>query len=101
MVPTTTDGKKILKCRSCSYVLTFEKRYSNGYKIVSTVERKPLDKIEIIENSINTLPVVSYKCSQCGNDKAYVYEIQTRAGDEPATRIYICTKCGRRYREYQ
>ena len=44
--------------------------------------------------------LVSVICPKCGHDKAYVVSIQTRAADEPPTRIYHCEKCGHTWREY-
>ncbi len=40
------------------------------------------------------------KCPKCGNMEAYVWIEQTRAADEPPTKIYKCTKCGYMWREY-
>lgn len=39
-------------------------------------------------------------CPKCGHSKAYVVIMQTRAADEPPTRIYRCEKCGYTWREY-
>ncbi|WP_326403765.1 transcription factor S [Infirmifilum sp. NZ] len=99
MVPAVVNGKKVLKCQSCGYV----KEPANpgrAYRVEEKIERHPLDKVVVFDVDVATLPVVQFKCENCGNDKAYVYEVQTRAGDEPATRFYICTKCRKVYREY-
>lgn len=100
MIPTTVNGERVLKCRSCGYTEPLNTS-SKGYRVKQKLEKKPLDKIQIVDIDVSTLPVVTFKCEACGNDKAYVFEVQTRSADEPATRIYICTKCGKRYREYQ
>lgn len=39
-------------------------------------------------------------CPKCGHEGAYYWEIQTRAGDEPATRFFKCEKCKHTWREY-
>ncbi|MHA1589855.1 MAG: transcription factor S [Candidatus Njordarchaeales archaeon] len=44
--------------------------------------------------------IVKVQCPKCGNLGAYVEIVQTRAADEPPTRIYKCTKCGYTWREY-
>jgi len=44
--------------------------------------------------------LVSKICPKCGHGKAYVIVMQTRAADEPPTRIYKCEKCGHTWREY-
>jgi DNA-directed RNA polymerase subunit M len=38
-------------------------------------------------------PVTDYKCKKCGNKKAYFWLQQMRAGDEPESKFYQCTKC--------
>ena len=40
-------------------------------------------------------------CPKCGNPEAYWVLRQTRGADEPETRIFECTKCGHKWREYQ
>ncbi|MFQ5553256.1 MAG: transcription factor S, partial [Thermoplasmata archaeon] len=37
---------------------------------------------------------------KCGNFEAMWYMRQTRASDEPETRIYRCTRCSHTWREY-
>lgn len=98
LVPVTINSKKVLKCRECGYIK--EEVANPRYKVTEAIQRSPLDKIAVVDVDFSTLPTVTYKCENCGNDKAYVHEVQTRAGDEPATRFYICTKCKKVYREY-
>jgi DNA-directed RNA polymerase subunit M len=98
MVPTVLNGKKVLKCTHCGYIA--EGNNPNTYKLSQKIERNPKDTVTLVDVDVSTLPVVEFKCENCGNDKAYVYELQTRAGDEPATRFYICTRCRKVYREY-
>ncbi len=99
LIPTTENGKKILKCPKCGYTEAGDR--GGAYTVKEEIRRRPRDIIQVVDIDVSTLPVVDYKCEACGNDKAYVFEVQTRSADEPATRIYICTKCGKRYREYQ
>ncbi|MCI4351094.1 MAG: transcription factor S [Thermoplasmata archaeon] len=47
------------------------------------------------------LPTAAETCPKCGNDLAYWVLRQTRGADEPETRIFECTKCGHKWREYQ
>ena len=99
LIPATVKGKRVLKCRECGYVKD-ENPSAAHYRVTEAISRSPLDKVAVIDVDVSTLPVVVYRCEACGNDKAYVYEVQTRAGDDPATRFYICTKCRKVYREY-
>ncbi|ABL78029.1 transcription factor S [Thermofilum pendens] len=98
MVPSVVNGKKVLRCSRCGYIV--EKSNPGTYRVSHRIERTPKDVVTLVDVDVSVLPVVSFKCENCGNDKAYVYELQTRAGDEPATRFYICTKCRKVYREY-
>jgi DNA-directed RNA polymerase subunit M len=55
----------------------------------------------VIETKTVTLPTADEECPKCGNNKAYWVLRQTRGADEPETRIFECTKCGHKWREYQ
>jgi DNA-directed RNA polymerase subunit M len=47
-----------------------------------------------------TLPKTRIECPECGHTEAYFVIRQTRAADEPETRIYRCCKCNHSWREY-
>jgi len=49
---------------------------------------------------LNTLPTLKVKCPKCENKKVYVWQVQTRSGDEAATQFMRCTKCDYTFREY-
>ncbi len=53
------------------------------------------------EKASATLPTADEECPKCGNAKAYWVLRQTRGADEPETRIFECTTCGHKWREYQ
>jgi len=55
----------------------------------------------VIETKTITLPTAEEECPKCGNSRAYWVLRQTRGADEPETRIFECTKCGHKWREYQ
>jgi len=40
------------------------------------------------------------ECPTCGNNEAFWVLRQTRAADEPETKIYRCVKCSHSWREY-
>ncbi len=59
-------------------------------------------KMAVVEEKVAaTLPTADEECPKCGNPKAYWVLRQTRGADEPETRIFECTKCGHKWREYQ
>jgi DNA-directed RNA polymerase subunit M len=63
--------------------------------------RKRIDREIVVTESIEgTLPTVKIICEKCKHNEATWIIRQTRAADEPATRIYQCTKCKHKWREY-
>ena len=67
----------------------------------NTTTRKRVNREIVVTESIEgTLPTVKIICEKCKNHEATWVIRQTRAADEPATRIYQCTKCKHKWREY-
>ena len=56
--------------------------------------------VMVIDEKTDTLPKTKAKCERCGHNEAYWVIRQTRAADEPETRIYRCVKCSHSWREY-
>lgn len=90
--PKIRGDKKFLEC-SCGYKVETEGVY---FKEKVT---KPIQKIEVAEESMNTLPKTEARCLKCDNKEAYWWLVQTRAADEAATRFLKCTKCNHTWRE--
>ena len=86
------QGKE-MKCRKCGYTK------SKDIERIIVSKRRDLDSA-IIEDSMDLLPKTKVVCPKCAHNEAYWILRQTRASDEPETRIYTCTKCGYRWREY-
>lgn len=87
--------RKNYGCTRCDYT-TKEK-----LKIKTSEKLEEKNKIAVIKKEMNTSPVVVEKCKKCGNDKAYFWTSQTRAGDEAETKFFKCTKCGNTWRTYR
>ena len=87
--------RKNYGCARCEYS-TKEK-----FKIKTSEKIEEKNKVAVIKKEMNTLPIVVEKCKECGNDKAYFWTIQTRAGDEAETKFFKCTKCDHTWREYR
>ena len=88
------DGDNIV-CKKCEYKMS--KSEVDSQKVVE----KALDKeMLVIEGDLDLLPKTRVECPNCENNEAYWVMRQTRAADEPTTRIYRCTKCGHSWREY-
>ncbi len=86
-------SKKGVAC-SCGY-----HNASEGIKLTETA--KKTEQIVGIAEERETLPLCDADCSKCKHTKAYHWEVQTRAGDEPATRFFRCQNCKHTWREYK
>lgn len=87
--------KKIVSC-SCGY----KSKQKPSLVIKEKIKLKKEDKIEVVDKQIETLPKTDEECPNCGNNKAYYWTLQTRAGDEAETRFFECVKCKHRWRSY-
>jgi len=74
---------------------------SEKLKIKTSEKIEEKSKVAVVKKEMNTLPLVVEKCKKCGNDKAYFWTSQTRAGDEAETKFFKCTKCNHTWREYR
>ena len=91
--PKMVRDKKVMGC-SCGYVAD---------KTSSTVtfsEKKEdiVRDFEVVEKETSVHPTVDEECPRCKNQTAYTWSQQMRAGDEPETIFYKCTKCSHQWR---
>ena len=101
----TTKGEEtsiVLACLKCSY-----QKHGANKKIEPTVgkviQHDPQQFVTVIgkeEQKLRTLPTVRIECPKCGNNVAYVWQVQTRSADESSTQFLRCTKCSHTVREY-
>ena len=63
-------------------------------------KKKKAEQVVVVEKSQENLPKTKADCTECGNNEAYFWTMQTRSGDEPETRFFKCTKCNKVWREY-
>jgi len=85
------DGK--LVCGKCGTEVKVK-----GSSVV--VEKQRQKEMVVLEKKIDILPKTRIECPKCGNKEAFWILRQTRASDEPETRIFTCTKCEYRWRQY-
>ncbi len=95
LIPKKESNKRIMAC-SCGYKTT---------KIVTTTLKETMNekenKVEVVDKGkLQTLPKTRAKCPKCGNEEAYFWLVQTRAGDEPETKFLRCSKCSHTWRDY-
>ena len=97
MLPKKVNGNSVMICSSCHYTDTGKPK-----KIVDKGNKEKSEvNLEIVEKDNDShLPTSDVKCSKCGNKKAYYWLVQTRAGDEPETKFFKCTKCKHVWRDY-
>jgi DNA-directed RNA polymerase subunit M len=93
MRPDKSAG--VWKCGTCGTKVPL----GNGRVVGASV---PTGRnMAVIEEKHSTLPKTTEMCPKCGNMEAYWVLRQTRGADEPETRIFECTQCGNKWREYQ
>ncbi len=85
-----------LVCARCST----SKQASKADRTTTMTKGEDKEMLVITEKT-DTLPKTKINCEKCGNNEAYWVIRQTRAADEPSTRIYQCVKCMYKWREYQ
>jgi len=99
---TGKEASILFVCPKCGY-----KKRSPGKtfepKVAKLIRHKPQQLVAVIskeEQKLRTLPTVRVECPKCGNNLAYVWQVQTRGSDESSTQFLRCTKCGYTFREY-
>jgi DNA-directed RNA polymerase subunit M len=99
---TGKEASIVLVCPKCGY----KKRESSKKvepKVAKVIQHNPQQLVAVItkqEQKLRTLPTVRIECPKCGNNVAYVWQVQTRGADESSTQFLRCTKCGYTFREY-
>lgn len=106
LVPAKSKkGEKVvvvLACNKCGY----SKKTTNGKTQLRTgkmVQRKRKPIVTVIseeDQKMATLPTIKIQCPKCENNLVFVWQVQTRGGDEASTQFMRCTKCNHTFREY-
>jgi len=96
------ESALMLVCPKCGYKKE-EPAKSVEPKIgAKVIQHSPQQLVAVIgkeEQKLNTLPTVRIECPRCGNNTAYVWQVQTRGADESSTQFLRCTKCSYAFRE--
>jgi len=98
---TGKEASLMLLCPKCGYKKQESSR--NAEKIAKIIRHNPQQFVAVIgkeEQKLRTLPTVRIECPKCGNNLAYVWQVQTRGADESSTQFLRCTKCNYTFREY-
>ena len=94
LMPKKIDNKTVMSC-SCGY------SDKKAEKLEIKEEIKGRKEIQAVEEEPEIHPLTDAECPKCKHDKAYYWEIQTRASDEPATKFLKCEKCKHIWRDYK
>lgn len=84
----------VFRCSRCGIEKDSE---GKSQKFITKTREK---ETVVIDSTAPTLPKTKAECPKCGNNEAFWVLRQTRAADEPETRIYRCTECSHSWREY-
>ena len=100
--PTGGSGF-VLVCCKCNYTKQANDKAEakTGKVIQPSLKPKPfMTVISEEDQKIKTMQTIKMKCEKCENNEVYVWQVQTRGGDEASTQFMRCTKCGHTFREY-
>lgn len=101
-VKVDEDFEVVLACSKCEYVKHgIEKKIRPKVtELIETNSEKAVTVISKKDQKLRTMPTLKVECPKCGNNLVYVWQVQTRGGDESSTQFMRCTKCGHTFREY-
>ena len=102
LVLKKTETAASMACPKCEYVKEASTKRSDS-KVGSKVIKHTLQQqVTVIgkEDEVDTMPTMRMECPKCGNMLVFVWQVQTRGGDEASTQFFRCTKCSHTFREY-
>lgn len=95
------DFELVLTCSKCEYEKHETRKVRpKASKFIKTDAQKSVTIISKEDQKLRTLPTLKVECPKCGNKLVYVWQVQTRGGDEASTQFMRCTKCDHTFREY-
>ena len=94
------DYEVVLACCKCDYQKQGTKRVRPKANEIIKTPKKAVTVISKEDQKMTTLPTLKVECPKCGNNLVYVWQVQTRGGDESSTQFMRCTKCEHTFREY-
>jgi transcription factor S len=91
-----------LTCAKCGFTKQAVDKRAEAVtcKVIQQKTQPFMTVISEEEQKIKTLSTIRMKCDKCGNMEVFVWQVQTRGGDEASTQFMRCTKCGHTFREY-
>jgi DNA-directed RNA polymerase subunit M len=91
-----------LVCPKCGYT-KLESPSEVSPTVDKVISHNPQQLVAVIDKRAaakgTTLPTINVECPKCGNNTAYVWQVQTRGSDESSTQFLRCTRCNYTFRE--
>ena len=100
--PRKAAGSVSLVCCKCGFSKSpaSTREQAKVVKVITPKSQPFMTVVSQEEGKVNTMSTIKMKCDKCGNMEVYVWQVQTRGGDEASTQFMRCTKCGHTFREY-
>ena len=101
--PKKAENCIMLECLKCGFTKQSSVGNRSQAKVVKVITPKTQPFMTVIseeEQKVKTMPTIKMKCEKCDNNLVFVWQVQTRGGDEASTQFMRCTKCGHTFREY-
>jgi DNA-directed RNA polymerase subunit M len=100
--PRKVDEQVVLACSKCDYTKQASGNRSQAkvVKVIQPATQPFMTVVTAEESKISTMSTIKMKCEKCSNTECFVWQVQTRGGDEASTQFMRCTKCGHTFREY-
>ncbi len=93
------NGQFVCGNEGCGYQREVTSEDREVSSVTNPAKSRPMETL-VIDSVQETIPKTKIDCPKCGHKEAFWIMRQTRAADEPTTRILRCTKCGYTWREY-
>jgi DNA-directed RNA polymerase subunit M len=102
LVPKKSETEVSLACAKCGYVKQASSCQNEPRSTARVIKHSLQQQVTVIgkEDQVNTMPTMRMECPKCRNMIVYVWQVQTRGGDEASTQFFRCTKCNHTFREY-
>ena len=102
LTPMKTEEGVTFGCTRCGYIKNKADVKAESKGQAKSIKHDLQQQVTIIgkEDNVKTMPTMRRECPKCGNMEVFVWQVQTRGGDEASTQFFRCTKCNHTFREY-
>ncbi len=102
LAPKKAEAEVIWACPKCLYTKEASASTNESKGSTKIIKHTLQQQVTVIgkEDQVQTMPTMRMECPKCGNMTVFVWQVQTRGGDEASTQFFRCTKCNHTFREY-